>query len=125
MFSYDEQTAMYMKATGREAIADLADRYAEHLRNDDEVDANPEQFYDRVVEIDLSELEPHLVGPHTPDLDRPISEIAAEAEREGYPREISPRSSGRARTRRTKTSGAPRTSRARPLRRAVASRHRC
>jgi aconitate hydratase len=89
VFSYDEQTAMYMKATGREALADLADRYAEHLRNDPEVDTDPERFYDRVIEIDLSELEPHLVGPHTPDLDRPISEIAAEAEREGYPREIS------------------------------------
>jgi aconitate hydratase len=89
IFAYDEQTARYMKATGREAQADLADRYAEHLRNDPEVDAEPAKFYDRVLEIDLSTLEPHLVGPHTPDLDRPISQIAAEAEREGYPREIS------------------------------------
>ena len=69
--------------------ADLADEYAEHLRNDPEVDANPEQFYDRVIEIDLSELEPHLVGPHTPDLDRPISEVRAAVEAEGYPAEIS------------------------------------
>ena len=75
----------YLKATGREAIADLADQYAELLRNDPEVDADPGRYYDRVIEIDLSTLEPHLVGPHTPDLDRPISEIAADAEREGYP----------------------------------------
>ncbi|MFN8036954.1 MAG: aconitate hydratase [Acidimicrobiia bacterium] len=89
LFSYDHRSAAYLKATGREAIADLADRYAEHLRNDPEVDANPEQFYDRVIEIDLSELEPHLVGPHTPDLDRSISEVRASAEKEGYPIQIS------------------------------------
>lgn len=89
LFPYDSQSARYLKATGREALADLADRYAEHLRNDPEVDADPERFYDRVVEIDLSALEPHLVGPHTPDLDRPISQVKADAEREGYPVEIS------------------------------------
>jgi aconitate hydratase len=89
LFPYDHNTARYMKATGREALVDLADRYAEHLRNDPEVDEDPGRFYDRVVEIDLSTLEPHLVGPHTPDLDRPISQIAEEAERAGYPREIS------------------------------------
>ncbi len=89
LFAYDAHAAKYLKATGREALADLADRYAEHLRNDPEVDANPEKFYDRVVEINLSELEPHLVGPHTPDLDRPISQLAADAVREGYPMEIS------------------------------------
>ncbi len=89
VFPYDHQTAKYLKATGREALADLADRYAEHLRNDPEVDADPARFYDRVVEINLSELEPHLVGPHTPDLDRPISQIRADAEREGYPLKIS------------------------------------
>jgi len=89
VFSYDLQTAKYLRATGREALADLADRYAEHLRNDPEVDADPERFYDRVIEINLSELEPHLVGPHTPDLDRPIAEVRAEAEREGYPLRIS------------------------------------
>ena len=89
VFPYDAQTARYLKATGREAVADLADRFAEHLRNDPDVDADPERFYDRVVEIDLSALEPHLVGPHTPDLDRPISKVAAEARREGYPLEIS------------------------------------
>jgi aconitate hydratase len=89
LFAYDANAAKYLKATGREDLADLADRYGEFLMNDAEVDADPEPFYDRVVEIDLSALEPHLVGPHTPDLDRPVSEIAAAAEREGYPREIS------------------------------------
>jgi aconitate hydratase len=89
VFAYDEQMAKYLEATGREATADLADRYAEYLANDPEVDDDPERFYDRVIEIDLSALEPHLVGPHTPDLDRPISEIAAEAAAKGYPRAIS------------------------------------
>ncbi len=89
IFPFDAQTARYLKATGREAIADLADRCAEHLRNDPEVDADPDSYYDRVIEIDLSTLEPHLVGPHTPDLDRPISKVAEAARAEGYPLEIS------------------------------------
>jgi len=89
LFPHDARAAMYLKATGREAIADLADRNAEHLRNDPEIDAEPERFYDRVVDVDLSELEPHLVGPHTPDLDRPISDMAAAVKDEGYPAEIS------------------------------------
>jgi aconitate hydratase len=89
LFAYDDQTAKYLKATGREALADLADKNAEFLRNDAEVDADPERFYDQIVEINLSDLTPHLVGPHTPDLDRPISELAADAAREGYPTHIS------------------------------------
>jgi aconitate hydratase len=89
LFPYDLNTAKYLKATGRVGIADLADRFAEHLVDDPEVEADPERFFDRVIEIDLSTLEPHLVGPHTPDLDRPVSQVAADAEREGYPREIS------------------------------------
>src|SRR4051812_8943660 len=89
VFSYDLHTAQYLKATRREEIADLADQYAELLRNDPEVDADPERYYDRVIEIDLSALEPHLVGPHTPDLDRPISEVGKAAHDEGYPIEIS------------------------------------
>ena len=89
IFHYDAAMARYLKATGREELADLADHYAEHLRNDPEVDADPERYYDRVIEIDLSELEPHLVGPHTPDLDRPVSEVRAAVESEGYPAEIS------------------------------------
>ncbi len=89
VFSYDWHSAQYLKATRREEIADLADQYTEYLRNDPEVDADPERYYDRVIEINLSELEPHLVGPHTPDLDRPISDVAAAARAEGYPIKIS------------------------------------
>jgi aconitate hydratase len=89
LFPYDAQAARYLKATRREEIADLADRVGDFLRNDAEVDADPERFYDRVIEIDLSELVPHLVGPHSPDLDRPISEVKAAAAREGYPLRIS------------------------------------
>src|SRR4051794_35631154 len=75
IFPYDPRMAAYLKSTGREAIADLADARADQLRNDPEVDGDAERYYDRVIEVDLSELEPHLVGPHTPDLDRPISSV--------------------------------------------------
>ena len=87
-FPYDESMARYLRATGRGEIADLADKYAEHLRADPEVEAEPERYYDRVIEIDLSTLEPHVVGPHTPDRARPISAMAAECEAEGWPREL-------------------------------------
>src|SRR6188472_1892180 len=89
IFPYDARSAAYLKSTGREALADLADAHAEHLRIDPEVMDDPERFYDRVIDIDLDELEPHLVGPHTPDLDRPISEVGAAAREEGYPVDIS------------------------------------
>src|SRR6266508_2748678 len=89
MFPYDDRSAMYLKATEREEVADLANEYAHHLRIDPEVESDPERFYDRVVEIDLDELEPHLVGPHTPDLDRPVSEVRDAVEKESYPPEIS------------------------------------
>lgn len=89
LFSYDAAATRYLKATGREAIADLADRYAEFLRNDPEVDADPERYYDRIIEIDLSTLEPHLVGPHTPDLARPISGMRDAVAAEGYPAQLS------------------------------------
>jgi aconitate hydratase len=89
LFAYDHRAAMYLKATRREEIADLADRYADFLRSDPEVDADPERFYDRVVEIDLDRLEPHIVGPHTPDLDRPVSALREAVSQEGYPARIS------------------------------------
>jgi aconitate hydratase len=89
LFPYDARAAAYLKATGREALADLADAHAEHLRVDPEVIADPERFFDRVIDIDLDELEPHLVGPHTPDLDRPISEVGRAAREEDYPVHIS------------------------------------
>jgi aconitate hydratase A / 2-methylisocitrate dehydratase len=88
VFPYDARSAMYLKATRREEIADLADRVAEHLRIDPEVEVEPERFYDRVIDVDLDELEPHLVGPHTPDLDRPISDVREAVRTEDYPADI-------------------------------------
>ncbi|MFM8304004.1 MAG: aconitate hydratase [Actinomycetota bacterium] len=85
LFPYDHRSALYLKSTQRDDIAALADRYAEHLRADPEVEGQPERYYDRVIDIDLDELEPHVVGPHTPDLDRSVSELARCAESEGYP----------------------------------------
>jgi aconitate hydratase len=89
LFPYDERSAAYLKATGREDVADLADAHAAHLQVDPEVIDDPERYFDRVIDIDLDELEPHLVGPHTPDLDRPISDVGAAAREEGYPLDIS------------------------------------
>jgi len=89
IFPYDERSAAYLKSTRRDDIADLANGVSEHLRCDEEVEAEPERFFDRVIDLDLDELEPHLVGPHTPDLDRPISEMKKAAKDEGYPVEIS------------------------------------
>ncbi len=85
IFPYDDRAAMYLKSTSREEVADLADERAELLRADPEVGRDPERFFDRVIEIDLDALEPHLVGPHTPDKARPVSAMRAEAEAEGYP----------------------------------------
>ena len=80
VFPYDERMARYLRATRRGGIADLADQYRHLLTADPECEASPEQYYDRIVEINLSELEPHLVGPHSPDRARPISRMAAELE---------------------------------------------
>ncbi len=88
-FGYDESMDVYLRKTERDAIADLAKKYAENLVSDPEVEKDPEKYYDEVYEIDLSTLEPHIVGPHTPDLGRTVSEIGAEADEKGYPHEIS------------------------------------
>jgi len=88
LFGYDDAMARYLKATGREEVADLAAAFAEHLRGDPEAHEDPEQFYDRVIELDLDSLEPQIVGPHTPDLTRPISRMAADAVANEYPVEI-------------------------------------
>jgi aconitate hydratase len=77
--------AKYLKATGREEIAKLADQYKEYLVADPEVEKDPTAYYDQIVEIDLDTLEPYVVGPHTPDLARPVSELAKEAKEKGYP----------------------------------------
>jgi aconitate hydratase len=76
--------ATYLEATGREELANLANAHAELLRADPEVAADPERFFDEIVEIDLSTLEPHIVGPHTPDLARPVSKMAADVAEHGY-----------------------------------------
>jgi aconitate hydratase len=89
LFPYDHRSAMYLKSTRREDLASLADQFAEYLRPDPDVEAEPERYYDRVIHIDLDELEPHVVGPHTPDLDRSVAELTRVAEAEGYPLDIS------------------------------------
>ncbi len=89
IFGYDDAMARYLKSTGREATADAANAVAHHLRADDEVLADPGQYYDQLIDINLSELRPHINGPHTPDLAREVSELGAEAEAEGWPLEIS------------------------------------
>jgi aconitate hydratase len=89
LFPYDERMERYLKATGREVLADLANRHQALLRADPEVEANPERFFDRIVEIDLATLEPHVVGPHTPDLARPVSRMAADVREKGYPAKLS------------------------------------
>jgi aconitate hydratase len=88
IFPYDERMATYLAATGRAEIAALADAHAELLRADPEVEADPAAFFDEIVEIDLSALEPHVVGPHTPDLARPVSRLAADASANRYPLDL-------------------------------------
>ena len=78
IFPYDQRMAKYLAATGRGELAKLADQYSHLLMADKEIEANPDGYFDRIVEIDLSKLEPHIVGPHSPDRARPISQLAAE-----------------------------------------------
>jgi len=78
MFPADEHMAMYLRSTGRGGLVPLMEKNMDLLQPDPEVEANPEKFYDRVVRLDLSTLEPHVVGPHSPDRARPISKLAAE-----------------------------------------------
>src|SRR5215475_768572 len=78
IFPYDQRMARYLAATGRGELAKLADQYSHLLAADKEIEANPSAYFDHIVEIDLSKLEPHIVGPHSPDRARPISQLAAE-----------------------------------------------
>ena len=87
-FGYDESMSRYLKATGREEIAAMADQVKEHLTGDAEVYANPEAYFDQVIEINLSELEPHLNGPFTPDLATPISKMKEAAAANNWPTKI-------------------------------------
>ncbi len=89
IFCYDEKMSTYLKGTDRADVAHLADGVAAHLRGDDEVYANPTQYFDEVIEINLSELEPHINGPFTPDLAWPLSKFAAAVKENGWPQQLS------------------------------------
>ena len=85
IFGYDESMARYLNATGREEVALAADKVAEHLTGDAEVYENPAKYFDQVIEINLSELEPHVNGPFTPDLAWPISKFSQAAKENNWP----------------------------------------
>jgi len=85
IFGYDEKIAAYLSGTKRAEVAELANAVAQHLTGDDEVYANPEQYFDQVIEINLSELEPHVNGPFTPDLAWPISKFAQAVKENNWP----------------------------------------
>jgi aconitate hydratase len=91
MFPYDERMAVYLRATGRGNLVPPAEQHLHLLIPDEEVEADPGKYYDRVVELDLSTLEPHVVGPHSPDRARPVSRLAAEVAdaRNAFPDDIS------------------------------------
>ena len=89
VFPFDQRMETYLRATRRGDLADLARSNVHLLRADDEVEAHPEDYFHRVIEIDLSKLEPQLVGPHSPDLARPISAMAREVQEKGYIDQIS------------------------------------
>ena len=88
LFGYDAAMSRYLRSTERAQVADLADAIAQHLTGDAEVYQNPEQYFDQVIEIDLSSLEPHVNGPYTPDLAWPISEFAKAVRENGYPQKL-------------------------------------
>jgi aconitate hydratase len=88
LFAYDEKMSAYLKATGREEVAKMADKIKEHLRPDADVYADPKNYYDQLLELDLNTLEPYLNGPFTPDLATPISKLKEVAEKNGWPDKI-------------------------------------
>src|SRR5579862_7770927 len=88
IFAYDEKMSAYLKATGREEVSALADGVREHLRPDPEVYQAPEKYYDQVIEIDLSNLEPHVNGPFTTDLAWPISKFAEAVRANNWPEKL-------------------------------------
>lgn len=88
LFAYDNKMSDYLKATGRTEIAELADGIRNYLRPDDEVVANPSNYFDQVLELDLSQLEPYVNGPFTPDLATPISKMTATVKENGWPNKL-------------------------------------
>jgi aconitate hydratase len=87
-FGYDDSMERYLRATGRDDVADEAEKIKSYLTADPEVYTDPEKYFDQVIEINLSELEPHLNGPFTPDRATPISQMAEEAEKNGWPTKV-------------------------------------
>ncbi len=87
-FGYDESMERYLNSTGRAEVAKMANKIKEHLTADPEVYASPDKYFDQVIEINLSELEPHLNGPFTPDLATPISKLKEEAAKNGWPTKV-------------------------------------
>lgn len=88
IFPFDEKSATYLEATGRKEVADEARKIMQHLQPDPEVIKNPEKYYDQLIEINLSELEPHVNGPFTPDAAHTISEFADAVIKNNYPRKM-------------------------------------
>ncbi|MGV0922830.1 aconitate hydratase [Empedobacter tilapiae] len=88
IFSYDDASERYLRATDRNDVADAANAHKSYLRSDDEVYANPENFYDQLIEINLSELEPRMNGPFTPDLMTPVSKMKETAAANGWPLDV-------------------------------------
>ncbi|MBI1828888.1 MAG: aconitate hydratase [Thaumarchaeota archaeon] len=84
IFPYDKRMETYLRVTNREKIADLANQNMYLLTPDPEVEQNPEKYFDQIIEIDLSQLEPNVVGPHTPDLTRPVSQLADDVKKNNY-----------------------------------------
>ena len=89
VFPYDKRMELYLKSTGRIEIAELANEYKDFLTSDKEIEKNPEEYFDKIIKIDLSLLEPYVVGPHTPDLVRPISKLADDVKNNDYLDKIS------------------------------------
>ena len=87
-FGYDDSMRRYLASTGRQDVVDAADKVASYLTGDDEVYANPETYFDQVIEINLSELEPYINGPFTPDRGTPVSKMKEEAAKNGWPLKV-------------------------------------
>jgi aconitate hydratase len=89
IFAYDDKSAAYLRGTSRSDVADAADQVRNYLRSDDEVYADPASYYDQLIELNLSELEPHINGPFTPDLAWPLSKFATAVRENGWPEVLS------------------------------------
>jgi aconitate hydratase len=89
LFGYDKKMDAYLRGTGRAEVAEMASRISDLLTGDPEVYAHPENYFDQVIEINLSELEPHINGPFSPDLATPVSQFAAAVRKHGWPEELS------------------------------------